>query len=98
VARRQLSWTRMLADLERVVPWDIRLVSINPGTGKTGTVSLQLQAIAVSRDAWLSLLARLFTDSQFSDPVPQSEDSPGASGQQGYTVDLTVRYWPEGRP
>jgi hypothetical protein len=97
VARRQLSWTRMLADLERVVPWDIRLVSINPGTEKEGTIRLQLQAVAVSRDAWLSLLARLFADSQFSDPVPEIEASPASSGQQGYTVGLTVRYWPEGR-
>lgn len=98
VARRQLSWTRMLADLERVMPWDVRLVTIFPGTAKGGELRLQLEAIAVSRDAWLSLLARLFADTQFSDPVPQAEDSPASSGQQGYTVGLTVRYWPEGRP
>jgi Tfp pilus assembly protein PilN len=98
VARRQVSWSRMLADLERVVPWDVRLVSISPVVGKDGRMSLQLQAIAVSREAWLSLLARLFTDSQFSDPVPQVEESPVASGEQGYVVGLLVRYWPEGRP
>lgn len=98
VARRQLSWTRMLADLERVVPWDVRLLNISPGAEDKGEIRLQLQAIAVSRDAWLSLLARLFADSQFSDPVPQGEDSPTSSGQQGYAVGLSVRYWPEGRP
>ena len=98
VARRQLSWTRMLADLERVVPWDVRLVSIFPATGKGGELALQLDAIAVSREAWLSLLARLFADPQFSNPVPQVESSPASSGQQGYSVGLTVSYWPEGRP
>ncbi|MCU0291888.1 MAG: hypothetical protein MUF10_07830 [Thermoanaerobaculaceae bacterium] len=98
VARRQLSWTRMLADLERVVPWDVRLVSISPGAEDEGGIRMQLQAVAVSRDAWLSLLARLFADSQFSDPVPEMEASPASSGQQGYTVGLKVRYWPEGRP
>ena len=47
---------------------------------------LQLQAIAVSREAWLSLLARLFADSQFSDPVPQVEAVArqlGAAGLRG---------------
>ena len=98
VARRQVSWSRMLADLERVVPWDVRLVSISPGIQKDGGMRLQLQAIAVSRGAWLSLLARLFSDPQFSDPVPEVEESPVSSGAQGYVVALSVRYWPEGRP
>jgi Tfp pilus assembly protein PilN len=98
VARRQVSWSRMLADLERVVPWDVRLVSISPGFQKDGGMRLQLQAIAVSREAWLSLLARLFSDPQFSDPIPENEESPVSSGEQGYVVGLAVHYWPDGRP
>lgn len=98
VARRQLSWSRMLGDLERVLPWDVRLVSVSPAIEKGGGLRLDLQAITVTREAWLSMLARFFSDPKFSDPVPQAEDSPISSGAQGYTVGLTVQYWPEGRP
>lgn len=98
VARRQLSWSRMLADLERVLPWDVRLVSVTPQLQKDGSLRLALQCVAVSREAWLGLLAALFADPSFSDPLPTNEQSPAVSGGQGYLVSLAVTYWPEGRP
>ncbi|HPC83205.1 MAG TPA: hypothetical protein P5234_07555 [Thermoanaerobaculaceae bacterium] len=98
VARRQLSWSQMLADLERVVPWNVRLVSVTPAAQKEGSLRLTLRGVAVSREAWLGLLAALFADPSFSDPVPASEDSPASSGGQGYQVSLSVTYWPGGRP
>ncbi len=98
VARRKLVWSQLLADLERVVPWDIRLVSITPSVAKDGSLQIGLDGLATGRDAWLKLIAVLFADPKFSDPLPRSEEAPSARNGQGYRFSLTVRYWPEGRP
>jgi len=98
VARRRVAWSRLLTDLERVVPWDVRLVSIVPTIDDQGGVQVDLTGVASGRDAWLKLLGRCFADRSFSDPVPASEEAPSASNTLGYRFQLRVRYWPEGRP
>ena len=98
VTRRQLSWTRLLRDLERVVPWDVRLVSVDPVVEQDGRINVRLQGMAVDRAAWLRLIARLFTDGSFSDPIPSSEESSTSSGMPGYRFQIQARYWPEGKP
>ncbi len=98
VGRRRLVWSQLLADLERVTPWDVRLVQITPTVDKDGNVLLELKGLATGRDAWLKLLAVLFTDARFSEPLPRSEEAPSATNGKGYRFTLTVRYWPEGRP
>jgi hypothetical protein len=98
VARRQLVWSRLLADLERVMPWDVRLISIAPSIDKDGSVLIGLNGVATGREAWLKLLAILFADSKFSDPIPRTEEAPSATNGLGYRFSLTVHYWPEGRP
>jgi hypothetical protein len=97
VARRQVAWSRLLVDLERVVPWDARLVSVVPTIDDKGVVVVSLTGVATGRDAWLRLLGRCFADASFSEPVPSSEEAPSASNTLGYRFQLRVRYWPEGR-
>lgn len=98
VARRKLAWSRFLAELERVLPWNIRLLSISPQVEKDGSVTLKLKGLATDREAWLHFLAVLFADRSFSDPVPESEELPGLNSPLGLAFSLSVRYWPEGRP
>ncbi len=97
VARRKLVWSLLLADLERVVPWNIRLAHIAPTVDKDGGIQVTLDGYATDREAWLKLLAVLFTDRKFSDPMPGSEEAPSAGNLRGYRFALTVKYWPEGR-
>jgi type IV pilus assembly protein PilN len=98
VARQRLVWSELLADLERVVPWDVRLVGIAPTVAKDGGIQVGLDGLATGRDAWLKLLAVFFVDSKFSDPLPRSEEAPSATNGRGYRFSLTVRYWPGGKP
>lgn len=95
--QRQLVWTTLLGDLERVMPWDVRLVSIRPTVAKDGAVELGLSGVATGRQSWLNLLARLFSDSRFSRPVPLSEEAPSATNAVGYQFEVRVLYWPGGR-
>lgn len=97
VAQRRLAWSDLLADLEKVVPWDVRLVSIAPSLSDKGEITVSLSGIAAGRAGWLKLLAAFFNSDKFSSPVPGSEDAPGAGNTVGYRFQLRVRYWPEGR-
>ncbi len=97
-SKRAWAWTTLLADLERVLPWDVRLVSISPSVDDKGRVRLALVGVATGREAWLKLVTRLFNDPSFAEPVPASEEAPSAANPQGYRFQLAVRYLPEGRP
>ncbi len=92
--KRAWAWTTLLADLERVLPWDVRLVSISPSVDDKGRVRLALVGVAAGRDSWLTLVTRLFNDPSFADPVPASEEAPSANNPQGYRFQLAVRYLP----
>lgn len=96
-SRRRLSWTRLLEDLERAVPWDVRLVGVSPSVEPGKGITVRLEGVATDRAAWLRLIARLFTDASFSDPVPGSEESATARGMPGYRFTIQARYWPEGK-
>lgn len=90
---RGFSWSEMLNDLERVLPYDVRLVQIAPSVTKDG-ISLGLQGIARTRDAMLELLDALITDPSFADPLPSTERGPEDSSVPGYTFQLKVTYLP----
>jgi hypothetical protein len=97
VARSQLSWGGLILDLEKTLPWEIRLLSIDPQIQEGGSIQLSLRGVAATREAWLHLLGVLFAADKFSDPVPISEQTP-EGGAQGYVFALKVVYWPGGRP
>jgi hypothetical protein len=98
VVQRRSLWGPLFADLERVLPWDTRLVAIDPQASESGEIRVGLSGLAADRAAWLKLLGHLFTDSHFSDPVPLSEEAPGEQNAAGFRFTLRVRYWPGGRP
>lgn len=97
VVQRLLVWSELLADLERLMPWDVRLVSIEPSVTERREVQITMRGVAAGRQSWLTLLERLFADPRFSDPIPASEETPSAGNPQGYRFQLRVRYWPEGQ-
>jgi len=97
LATRRVVWTGLLADLERILPWDVRLVTISPAVDSGGEVILSLAGISTGRQGWLTLLARLFADGSFSDPVPLSEEAPGATNALGHRFQVRAKYWPEGK-
>lgn len=96
-SQRHLRWSHLLADLEAVVPWDVRLLSIVPTVAPDGSISLNLEGLATGREAWLRFLSGLLQDPHFSQPVPRQEEAPGVGNASGYRFALTVSYHPEGR-
>lgn len=87
------SWLAMLDDIERVMPYDVRLTKIAPSVGAE-EVTLSMALIAHNREAMLQLLDNLVADPRFSDPTPSSESTPEENTVAAYVMNLRVNYNP----
>jgi len=92
IREHEFSWIELLDDIERVLPYDVRLTKITPKVD-ADTVNLSLSAIGRTREALLEFLDTLIEDPSFSDPSPSSEVTPEESGF-GYELTLTVVHHP----
>jgi len=92
IREHEFSWIGLLDDIERVLPYDVRLTKISPKVD-VDTVNLSLAAIGRTREALLEFLDNLIADPSFSDPNPLTEMTPEESGY-GYVLNLTVVHHP----
>jgi type IV pilus assembly protein PilN len=54
-----ISWTRLFDDLEKVMPYNVRLISIRPQAGGQGEIQLDMVVGAESAEPVVQLLTRL---------------------------------------
>jgi hypothetical protein len=87
------SWLRMLDDIERVMPYDVRLSRITPTVG-SDEVMLSFSVIARNRDAMLQLIDNFIADPRFDDPRPSVERTLEGSALANYELLLRVSYHP----
>lgn len=92
IREHEFSWIGLLDDIERVLPYDVRLTKITPKVD-VETVNLSFTAIGRNREALLDLLDNMIADPSFSDPAPSSEATPEESGL-GYVLGMTVVHHP----
>jgi Tfp pilus assembly protein PilN len=92
IKEHEFSWIGLLDDIERVLPYDVRLTKITPKVDGD-TVILSLTAIGRTREALLDFFDNLIEDPSFSDPTPSSEITPEESGF-GYVFQMTVVHHP----
>ncbi len=91
------SWLTMLDDIERIMPYDVRLTRISPSAGPEG-VSLAFEVVGRHREGLLQLLDNLIADPRFDEPAPQTETTPDESSSGLYQLSLRVRYLPPVEP
>jgi hypothetical protein len=87
----EFSWLRMLDDIESVLPYQIKVVSISPTVSEDGAV-IAMTAIAKNRGAMLELFQRMIDDPHFSEPLPTKEQWPESSKTVEYVFALKVDY------
>lgn len=92
IHEHEFSWVGLLDDIERVLPYDVRLTKITPKVD-VDTVNLSLTAIGRTREALLEFFDTLIDDPSFSEPTPSSEITPEESGF-GYVFQMTVVHHP----
>lgn len=87
------SWLALLDDIERVMPYEVRLTRIAPNPGPS-TVTLNLAVVCRTREAMLQFLDNLIKDPSFANPIPVREEAPEKSATAAYDLTLKVDYKP----
>lgn len=94
IAERAFSWSNLLDTMERVLPRNVRLMTLNPDIQPDGTVNLTINARSKGNDGMVSLLRNMLADPHFSDPFP-GNDTQNDDGS--YTFSLSTTYRPDPR-
>jgi Tfp pilus assembly protein PilN len=70
---QQFSWSRLLTDLGRELPWQVRVVSVRPSADETG-LNLSLETISRDRGAVLEFMDNLVESPRFHRTDPHARD------------------------
>ena len=81
LSRKGISWTRLFADLEDVLPHNVRLVSVRPQVTAQSGIMLDMVVGAQSPEPVIDMLKRmenskLFSSSSLSSSLPPSQTDP----------------------
>ena len=88
--RKGISWTRIFADLEEIVPYDVKVLQIRP-TVSGQVVSLDLLLGSETPPPLIELLRKFGESPIFSNPDPKTMQSPSQS-EPLYRFRLSVDY------
>lgn len=89
--RKGISWTRTFADLEKLMPPRVRLISVQPQINSDNEVSLDMQVGTENREEFVEFLKGLEGSALFHDPVLHG-DTPPTENQPLYRFRVSVVY------
>ena len=92
IERKAISWTKIFGDLEKVMPYNVRLISVRlPEVNSHNQVLLDMVVGAKEVPPILELVKRLETSAQFGDTSVQSAAPPSQTDPY-YRYHVTVTY------
>jgi len=80
IERKSLSWTRVLEDLEQVMPPRVHLVSIQPKLDEDNQLTLKMVVGGDSRDKAIELAQRMETSKHFAQTYIETEHAANDAG------------------
>jgi type IV pilus assembly protein PilN len=89
--RKGISWTRTFADLEKLMPPRVRLISIRPQVTPDNEVSLDMQVGTETREAFVEFLIGIESSELFRSAVLHG-DSPPTENQPLFRFRVSVIY------
>ena len=95
IARKNLSWTKLFADLEEMVPNNVHLVSLTPEFGTTGGIILRIDLEARSIGDASEFIHRLEKSPVFEGIVVSTEQKRESTSACDVTIRLSAVYYPE---
>ena len=95
IERRSLSWTRLFANLEDMVPPSVQLLSLNPGIGANGAVTLRMQVQGRSIADVTQFIEALEQSPVFEKVVVSAEEKRDTASATDVDVTLTTDYYPQ---
>ena len=96
IRRKAFSWTQVFADLEKMMPPQLHVVSIHPELTGENELEIKMTVAGQSRDRALDLVEHMEHSPRFRQPLVR-EESTSASQTAGDTVqfEISAGYIPE---
>ena len=98
IERKSFSWTRVLEDLEKVMPPRVHLVSIHPELDEDNQLTLKMVVGGDSRDQAIELARRMEDSRRFAQTyigIEHFDNAAAASGGDSVQFDINGVYVPE---
>ena len=95
IERKAFSWTRVLENLEKVMPPHVHLVSISPQLDADNQLALKMIVVGDSRDRAIELARRMEDSRRFSQTNIVSELQIDAKGGDTEQFEIAAIYTPE---
>ena len=95
IERKAFSWTRVLENLEKVMPPRVHLMSINPQLDEDNQLGLKMTVAGDSRDRAIELARRMEESRRFAQTNIVSEHSEKTTGGDTEQFDIVAIYVPE---
>lgn len=94
IIRKSFSWTRLMEDMEKVMPSGLRVVAIAPGVDRNHFV-LRLQVQGERRETAVALLRNMEKSSHFRSPELTTETHLASkNGEGGVSSNIVTGYLP----
>lgn len=98
IERKAFSWTRVLENLEKVMPPRVHVVSISPQLNEDNELALKMTVAGDSRDRAIELARRMEESRRFAQTQIIREASTQSQTGDTEQVELSAIYIPEGVP
>jgi type IV pilus assembly protein PilN len=95
IERKAFSWTRVLEELEKVMPPRVHLVSIHPELNEDNQLSLKMTVAGDSRAKVIELEQRMEESQHFAQPYIESEHAASETKDQ-VQFEIHADYIPQG--
>jgi len=95
IERKAFSWTRVLENLEKVMPPHVHLVSISPGLTEDNELALKMVVAGDSRDRAIELIRRMVDSQRFAKTVLLREAKIESQGGDTIQEEIAAIYVPE---
>jgi type IV pilus assembly protein PilN len=89
--RKGISWTRIFSDLEKTVPYNVKITNIRPSVDAQNHVTLNMMVATETTAAYVQLLIALETSPLFGDVTEISRIPPNQSDPL-YRCQVTMTY------
>ena len=96
ILRKSFSWTKLMEDMEKVMPAGLRVTSIAPVVDQRNRLTLKVEVEGENRDTAVELLRNMEKSPHFRSPQLSSETHTPKAGEGGGGVrsDIITSYLP----
>jgi type IV pilus assembly protein PilN len=82
-ARKALSWTKVFAEMEKLMPASIHVISMKPEFNRDNQLVLHMVVATNARDKAVELVGRMEKSPHFRTPAVEAENTTGNAGDVG---------------